>query len=113
MRAAHGKVLIKGIPRMTRPRARRNMDGVTGFSVVDPGGNWIRIVALGQASSPPPPGKLGRAVENAVVIADLHGDVGQALKILEGALARERAAASAADQAAAEAYLEELRERAS
>ncbi len=44
MRAAYGKVLVTGTPRMTRPRPRKNYDGVSGFSVIDPGGNWIRIV---------------------------------------------------------------------
>ncbi|MFI5932813.1 hypothetical protein [Actinoplanes sp. NPDC051494] len=33
------------LPRMTRPRPKKNMNGVTGFSVIDPGGNWIRITA--------------------------------------------------------------------
>ncbi|MEU0790081.1 hypothetical protein ABZ342_08430 [Amycolatopsis sp. NPDC005961] len=113
MRAARGKLLVAGIPRMTRPRARKNMGGVTGFSVVDPGGNWIRIV--------PPPGtrgeaattKLGKALENAVVQGDSRGDVGQAVKILSAALARERESAAASDVAAAEDYLAELRERSS
>jgi hypothetical protein len=46
MRAEYGKVLVSGIPRMTRPRPRKNNAGVTGFSVIDPGGNWIRISAM-------------------------------------------------------------------
>ncbi len=108
MRAAHGKLLVKGIPRMTRPRVRKNMGGLTGFSVVDPGGNWIRIVSREQASLATT--KLGRALENAVVQGDSRGDVAQAVKILSAALERERARASAADVAAAEAYLAELRE---
>jgi hypothetical protein len=41
MRKMHGKLLISGIPRMTRPRLRN--DRYTGFAVIDPGGNWIRI----------------------------------------------------------------------
>lgn len=45
MRAVHGKLLVSGIPRMTRPRRRKNADGVTGFAVIDPGGNWIRFTA--------------------------------------------------------------------
>ena len=45
MRAAHGKLLVSGIPRMTRPRKRKNADNLSGFSVIDPGGNWIRIMA--------------------------------------------------------------------
>ncbi|GLY39628.1 hypothetical protein Amsp01_056520 [Amycolatopsis sp. NBRC 101858] len=110
MRAVRGKLLVAGIPRMTRPRPRKNMGGVTGFSVVDPGGNWIRIVPLVAESAPPAVSKLGRALENAVVQGDSRGDVDQAVKILSAALDRERATASAADVAAAEDYLAELRE---
>lgn len=36
MRSVHGKLLVSGIPRMTRPRSRN--DRYTGFTVVDPGG---------------------------------------------------------------------------
>src|SRR6187549_918037 len=43
MRAAYGKILVSGIPRMTRPRARKNTGKRAGFTVVDPGGNWIRF----------------------------------------------------------------------
>jgi hypothetical protein len=108
MRAVHGKLLVAGVPRMTRPRARKNAGGVTGFSVVDPGGNWIRIVPPAATATPAATTKLGRALENAVVLADSHGDAAQALKILSGALAR---AAPAEDRAEAEAYRDELRER--
>ena len=45
MRKAHGKLLVSGIPRMTRPRKRKNADNLSGFTVVDPGGNWIRIMS--------------------------------------------------------------------
>jgi hypothetical protein len=39
-------VLVAGIARM-RPSAGEEEHGrVTGFSVIDPGGNWIRISAL-------------------------------------------------------------------
>ncbi len=84
------------------------MAGRTGFSVVDPGGNWIRFVSREQV--PPATTKLGQALENAVVQGDSRGNVAQAVKILSAALARERATASADDVAAAEAYLAELRE---
>ena len=113
MRAAHGKLLVKGLPRMTRPRVRKNMGGLTGFSVVDPGGNWIRIIPLAGVPTAAATTKLGKALEDAVVQADSRGDVEQALKILSASLARDRPAASAADVAAAEDYLAELRERAS
>lgn len=62
MRAAYGKVLVAGIPRMTRPRARKNYDGVSGFSVIDPGGNWIRVVQHdGAAEAPRDPAGAGQA----------------------------------------------------
>jgi hypothetical protein len=105
MRAAHGKVLVSGIPRMTRPRLRN--DRYTGFSVVDPGGNWIRV----NKSAPEPEAqtKLAKAVENAARQADARGDERQGLKILEGALKR----ADPADPGFEEAqqYRDELIER--
>jgi hypothetical protein len=103
MRAAYGKVLVAGIPRMTRPRARKNYDGVSGFSVIDPGGNWIRVVqhAAPGAAAPDPAapdpaasqaaasgGRFARALANAVVQADSRGDARQAARILDSALAR-------------------------
>jgi hypothetical protein len=99
MRAAYGRILVAGIPRMTRPRPRANNNGLTGFSLVDPGGNWIRVTASGPAGAPRATGRLARAPENAVVLADSHGDHQQAAKILDGALAR----AEPDDEARAEA----------
>lgn len=108
LRAAYGRVPISGIPRMTRPRPRRNADGLSGFTVIDPGGNWIRIFPVkGSAASPAETGKLARTLENAVVLADSHGDVAQAAKILDGALARVTDA-SAAERVAALSYRAEL-----
>jgi hypothetical protein len=95
MRAEYGKVLMSGIPRMTRPRPRRNNDGVTGFSIVDPGGNWIRISAKSTTTSTPAPqptGRLAATLHNAVVQADSRGDHRQAARILDSALARPDAA---------------------
>jgi hypothetical protein len=94
MRAAYGKILVSGIPRMTRPRARKNADGVGGFSVIDPGGNWIRVfqnTATMPAQAPAPAGRLAKALANAVVLADSKGDAGQAARILDSALARPQA----------------------
>ncbi|GAA2531043.1 VOC family protein [Pilimelia columellifera] len=89
MRAAYGKVLVSGIPRMTRPRAKKNMDGVTGFSVVDPGGNWIRITAKSPpGATPEPTGRLAVTLQNAVVQGDSRGDHRQAARILDGGLTR-------------------------
>ena len=96
MRAAYGKVLVSGMPRMTRPRVRKNADGLGGFSVIDPGGNWIRVFQNAAttptpAPVPAPAGRLAKALANAVVLADSKGDVGQAVRILDSALARPRA----------------------
>lgn len=89
LRSLYGKVPLAGIPRMTRPRPRRNAEGLAGFSVVDPGGNWLRIYPEAAAADPPPlGGKLAQALDNAVVLADSRGDPAQAAKILDGALAR-------------------------
>ncbi|MFJ8581719.1 VOC family protein [Micromonospora sp. NPDC093277] len=94
MRAAYGKVLVSGTPRMTRPRARKNNDGLGGFSVIDPGGNWIRVVRNAATAPEPattPAGRLAKALANAVVQADSRGDVRQAIRILDSALARPQA----------------------
>jgi hypothetical protein len=45
LRAAYGKLPVSGFPRITRPRRRKNNDNRTGFSLVDPSGNWIRVTA--------------------------------------------------------------------
>ncbi|GAA5057449.1 hypothetical protein HNP84_000495 [Thermocatellispora tengchongensis] len=90
MRAAYGKLLVSGIPRMTRPRKRKNVDNLTGFTIVDPGGNWIRIFPSDEDAGgrEPATSKLATALQNAVVMGDSHGDHRQAAKILDGALAR-------------------------
>jgi hypothetical protein len=77
MRAEYGKVLLSGIPRMTRPHPRKNNNGLTGFSVIDPGGNWIRISAKPTTASTPTPeptGRLAKTLQDAVVQADSRGD---------------------------------------
>jgi catechol 2,3-dioxygenase-like lactoylglutathione lyase family enzyme len=123
LRSRYGRVPLTGIPRITRPRQRANNAGLSGFSLIDPAGNWIRVTR--PPSDAQQPGSvddrtewvsaggdpLARAVENAVVLADSHGDVAQALRTLTGAVAR-HAGAPVADRAAAWAYLAELRVRA-
>ncbi|MFI6097886.1 hypothetical protein ACIA8G_20195 [Lentzea sp. NPDC051213] len=105
MRKVHGKLLTSGIPRMTRPRLRN--DRYTGFTVVDPGGNWIRINKA--AKEPEATTKLAKAMENAARQADSRGDERQALKILEGAL--KHADGSEPELKEAEAFRDELIER--
>ncbi|GLY48829.1 hypothetical protein Lesp01_24850 [Lentzea sp. NBRC 102530] len=104
MRERHGKLLVAGIPRMTRPRLRN--DRYTGFTVVDPAGNWIRINKAAQEPEAKTP--LARAMENAARQADARGDERQALKILEGALKK---ADASEDVTEAEAFRDELIER--
>lgn len=128
LRSLYGRLPLTGVPRITRPRARANNDGLSGFSLVDPAGNWVRVTnrppsggsvtragantdaplasvtAAVRASLPP----LARAMSDAVVQADSHGDAAQALKILAGAIRRAGAAAQAIDLVRALAYLAEL-----
>jgi hypothetical protein len=111
MRAAYGKVLVSGTPRMTRPRARKNADGVGGFSVIDPGGNWIRVFRHAATVPMPattPAGRLAKALANAVVQADSRGSVGQAVRILDSALARPQADDDPVEQVEVLVYRSEL-----
>ena len=89
LRQAYGGLPVKGFPRITRPRPRKNADGLSGFSLVDPAGNWIRFFNRNRkAETPAEVSRLGEAVQNAVVLADSKGDVAQAAKVLHGALKR-------------------------
>jgi catechol 2,3-dioxygenase-like lactoylglutathione lyase family enzyme len=111
LREAYGTLPVKGFPRITRARRRRNADGRTGFSLVDPAGNWIRFFGRNHdpETTPVEASRLGEAVQNAVVLADSKGDVAQAIKILQGAVRR-----SAADDPAlgdAHQFLAELEAR--
>lgn len=114
LRAAFGKVPVAGIPRMTRPRIRQGAP--RGFSVVDPGGNWLRISTHsdtdGEPNEEPAPseGRLARAVATAARQADSHGDVATAIQVLENGLAR-HADAPAVQRLPALVYLAELRLR--
>ncbi|GAA2275442.1 hypothetical protein GCM10009853_031960 [Glycomyces scopariae] len=90
MRAAHGKLLLTGIPRMTRPRKRANTGNRAGFSVVDPGGNTIRFFPAAEDTEERPSAttKLGKTLERAIVLGDAKGDATQAAKILDATLAK-------------------------
>ncbi|WP_378731750.1 VOC family protein [Nocardia brasiliensis] len=113
MRTVHGTLLISGTPRMTRPRKRKNADNLTGFLVVDPGGNWIRFLprtpeTKKPAEPVPERGRLRRTLADAVVLADSHGADGQAAKVLDATLAREQDTATKIDLVDALAYRAEL-----
>lgn len=105
MRSVRGKLLLSGLPRMTRPRLSN--DRYTGFTVVDPGGNWIRITRA--TAEPEARTKLAAALENAARQADSHGDERQGLKILEGALTR--SSGDEPEYQAVREYRDELVER--
>lgn len=114
MRKAHGKLLVSGIPRMTRPRKRKNVANAAGFTVVDPGGNWIRIfhnTAAADDSTDEPDSQLAKTMRNAVVLGDSKGDTRQAARILDGALTRYRGS-PVTDLVEALAYRAELALRA-
>jgi len=36
LRARYGRIPVSGFPRITRPRPRKNAEGVSGFSLIDP-----------------------------------------------------------------------------
>ena len=110
VRAARGKLLVAGIPRMTRPRKRKNAENHSGFTVVDPGGNWIRIMAAKAepGATDAMPSKLAKSLQGAVVMGDSHGYDERAAQILDAAFERDKDIASATDLVEALAYRAEL-----
>ena len=91
LRKTYGKLPVTGIPRITRPRKKYGT--VRGFSVVDPGGNWLRISKLGQTEEEDSAEKAEGLVQITYVAArlgDAHGDEALALKTLESGLTRFR-----------------------
>ena len=89
LRQAYGRLPSAGIPRILRPRKR--FGTVRGFSVVDPGGNWLRVSKRGdteeEAKKQVATG-LARVVENAARQGDARGDDAAALEVLEKGMAR-------------------------
>lgn len=107
LRREYGKLPVAGIPRITRPRRKQGTSG--GFTVVDPGGNWIRI-----AVAPDDPsealtdaGVLDRVLRNAARQADARGDEARAVEILRAGLQR-HPDAPVADQVPVRVFLAEL-----
>ncbi|GAA1181150.1 bleomycin resistance protein [Pseudonocardia alaniniphila] len=110
LRAAFGKLPVSGIPRMTRPRRRQGTPA--GFTVVDPGGNWLRISRHADDGDEPAvsEGRLARAVAAAARQADSRGDESAGIRVLENGLAR-HADAPPVQRLPALVYLAELRLR--
>ena len=89
LRAAYQKLPTVGFPRILRPRKKYGT--VRGFSVVDVGGNWLRISKLGDTEEKAAEEKLtglAGVIEVAARLGDAHGDEGKALKTLETGLTR-------------------------
>lgn len=90
LRAAYGKLPSAGIPRIVRPRKRQGT--VYGFSVVDPGGNWLRISKLGdtedEAKASDKTTGLERVISNAARLGDARGDHPAAIRLLTTGLAK-------------------------
>jgi hypothetical protein len=103
LRAAYGKVPLSGIPRITRPRRKQGMAG--GFSVVDPGGNWLRVTS--DAPEQAEGGRFERVLLNAARQGDSHGDVPAAIAVLDAGLIR-HADATEAERVPVLVYLAEL-----
>ena len=89
LRKAFGKLPVAGIPRILRPRKKYGT--VRGFTVVDPGGNWLRIYKLGDTEEEDSAEKaegLRQVIYVAARLGDAHGDEALALKTLENGLTR-------------------------
>ena len=109
LRKTHGKLPVAGIPRILRPRKKYGT--VRGFSVVDPGGNWLRISKLGESEEEDSAEKaegLAQIVYVAARLGDAHGDEALALKTLESGLTRFGEAAASIELARAYLYRAEL-----
>ncbi len=109
LRVTHGKLPVAGIPRITRPRKKYGT--VRGFSVVDPGGNWLRISKLGETEQEDSAEKaegLAQIIYVAARLGDAHGDEVLALKTLESGLTRFGEAATTDELARAYLYRAEL-----
>jgi hypothetical protein len=85
LRTQFGKLPLTGFPRITRPRRRKNAGNLSGFSLIDPSGNWIRVMHVMPVAEPDtsaeaevsPGGRLAQTLANAIVLADSKGDVVQ------------------------------------
>jgi hypothetical protein len=106
LRAAYGKLPATGIPRILRPR--KKLGTIGGFTVVDPGGNWIRVYRAGETEA----GQekvtgLTLAVQSAARQGDAKGDHEIAIRKLDSALAR-HSSAPPAERVPALVYRAEL-----
>jgi catechol 2,3-dioxygenase-like lactoylglutathione lyase family enzyme len=88
LRDRFGSVPTKGIPRLLR--TRRKAGTATGFTVVDPGGNWLRFYRSGATEDESPRTGLGRVIDVAARQGDAHGDEVRAVAVLDAGLLRHK-----------------------
>ena len=89
LRAGYGRLPTAGIPRILRPRKKHGT--VSGFSVVDPGGNWLRISRHGDTEDQEAEDRssgLARVIDNAARQGDARGDHEFARRLLDNGLAK-------------------------
>jgi hypothetical protein len=107
-RYRYGKLRATGIPRILRPRKRQGE--LRGFTIVDTGGNWLRLSQLGDKEPATRATGLAQVMENAARLGDSHGDVERALAVLTAGLDR-HPGAPAIERARAHLYTAELAAR--
>jgi hypothetical protein len=107
LRTAYGRVPVEGIPRLLR--VRRKAGTATGFSAVDPGGNWLRFYPQGaqEESSASQRSGLARVIDVAARQAEARGEDEIALAKLTSGIER-YVDAPAADRIEAHTYRAEL-----
>ncbi|GIF66832.1 hypothetical protein Ais01nite_48670 [Asanoa ishikariensis] len=108
MRRAHGKVLAKGLPRITRYRA-----GASRFTIMDPSGNSIVFIQRDEPAELEYGGDkalqgLARVLDNARILREFKEDDKAAFRALNSGLRRHGDSASSLEKATALAQLVEL-----
>ncbi|MEU7841328.1 glyoxalase [Micromonospora sp. NPDC049114] len=108
MRGAYGKVLAKGLPRITRYRA-----GASRFSVVDPSGNTVVFIQRDEPQDLEYGGSselegLARVLDNARILREFKMDDRAAYRALDSGMRRRAEDAPTVEQATALAGLIEL-----
>lgn len=108
MRAAHGKVLSAGLPRVTRLRT-----GASRFTLVDPSGNNVIFIRRDEPVEVEYGGSaaltgLAKVLDNARIYSEFKEDDRAALRALMSGLRKHGATAPAVDRALAYATLIDL-----
>ncbi|GAA4264055.1 VOC family protein [Dactylosporangium darangshiense] len=108
MRRTYGKVLAKGLPRITRYRP-----GASRFTIMDPSGNSIIFIQRDEPAEVEYGGSkrlqgLARVLDNVRILREFKNDDRAAFRALQSGLRRHGDSAPAAQQAMALAVLIEL-----